>query len=130
MKKIILFDGVCHFCQKNVQFIIARDPKYLFQFASLQSSVGKRLVAEHHVPAHENSLILIDNGRYYSKSTAALKISKQLSRFWKVFYLFIVIPKPIRDFFYKIIANNRYKWFGKSEECMIPSPDIRQRFLD
>jgi len=130
MKRIILFDGVCHFCQKNVQFIIKHDPNALFQFASLQSPIGKKLLDEFNVPPHEDSLILLENDRYYSKSSAALRISKQLTTIWKLLYLLIVIPKPIRDVFYNIIAKNRYTWFGRSNECMIPPPSIRNRFLD
>src|SRR5699024_559956 len=128
MGKIILFDGECIFCNRNVHFIIKRDPQALFQFASLQSEIGKRLLSRYEVPTNENSLILLENKTYYSKSTAALKISKHLSHVWKLFYIFILIPKPFRDNVYEIIANNRYKWF-KKDTCMIPSSEIKNRFL-
>lgn len=130
MKKIILFDGVCLFCQKSVQFIIARDAHRVFQFASLQSPVGKKLLKEHHVPPNEDSLILLDQGRYYSKSTAALLIAKSLTGFWKWCYVFIIVPKPIRDLIYQLIAKNRYKLFRHNASCPIPSKEMRKRFLD
>ncbi|MEI3604094.1 DCC1-like thiol-disulfide oxidoreductase family protein [Pseudogracilibacillus sp. SE30717A] len=128
MKKIILFDGQCHFCNGSVQFIIKRDPKAIFSFASLQSEIGQSLLNEYNVPAHENSLILISNNHFYSKSTAALKISKELRFLWKLCYFFIIIPVPIRDFIYNIIAKNRYKLINKTV-CEIPSPEDKKRFL-
>ena len=129
MKKIILFDGVCLFCQKSVQFIIKRDKKAVFQFASLQSSIGRKMLQEHRVPTNENSLILLEDGCYYSKSTAALKVSKHLTHFWRLLYLFIIVPKPIRDFVYNFIAHHRYKLLNENTTCMIPTPEIRKRFL-
>ena len=95
MTKIILFDGECHFCNKSVQFIIKRDPQAVFKFASLESEIGRQLIKKYRVPKNVNSLILLDNNRYYSKSTAALKISKNLQGFWKYLYVFILIPKNI-----------------------------------
>ena len=126
---IILFDGVCNFCHKNVQFIIRRDRKAVFQFASLQSEIGKQLLKQFDVPNDENSLILLANNRYYSKSTAALIISKHLTHLWKLLCPFIIIPKPIRDFVYNFIAKHRYKLFSNEAECMVPTADIRKRFL-
>lgn len=129
MQQIILFDGVCHFCQRNVQFIIKRDRKAVFQFASLQSDIGQKLLTAYHVPADENSLILLTENHYYSKSSAALKIAQQLNFPWNLCYLFIIIPKSIRDFIYNFIANNRYRLF-KQKACKIPSQSVRKRFLE
>lgn len=129
MSKVILFDGMCNFCDWNVQFIIKHDQKGFFKFASLQSNSGKKLIEMYDIPKDINSLILIENNQYYSKSTAALKICKNLTSIWKLFYIFILIPKPVRDTVYSIIAKHRYKWFGKKTACSIPSPQIRRRFF-
>ncbi|WP_339172176.1 thiol-disulfide oxidoreductase DCC family protein [Solibacillus sp. FSL R5-0691] len=129
MKRILLFDGECNFCDASVQFIIKRDPNALFQFASLQSDVGAALLKKYDVPETTDSIVFIENDRHYTESTAALKITRNLSGFWKLFYVFIVVPKPVRDLVYRWIAKNRYKWFGKKQECMLPSPEQRKRFL-
>ncbi|SHH21866.1 thiol-disulfide oxidoreductase DCC family protein [Virgibacillus chiguensis] len=128
-KKIILFDGVCHFCDQSVQFILQRDKQEQFLFASLQGDAGQKLVQKYNIPNDLSSLILIDNNKYYNKSTAALRICRELSGGWKFLYAFIVLPKPIRDFFYDRIANNRYRWFGKKDSCELPPPHVRKRFL-
>jgi predicted DCC family thiol-disulfide oxidoreductase YuxK len=130
MRSIILFDGVCNFCEGSVQFIIKRDPVGHFQFASLQSKTGERLLKQLEVKNHLESLVLIENHRYYKKSTAALRIFRNLKGGWKLLYVFRIIPTPIRDFFYDWIAKNRYKWFGKKDSCMIPTTEIRNRFLE
>lgn len=130
MMKVILFDGECNFCDHSVQFIIKRDPKGYFKFASLQSDKGLKILKEYSIPADINSFILIDNNRYYSKSSAALRVCKNLKGFWKLFYILLIIPRPVRDFFYEIIAKNRYKLFGRKDSCMLPSPDLRKRFLE
>lgn len=130
MTAIILFDGVCNLCNNSVQFILKRDTKYMFSFASLQSDAGQRLLQQHDIPKNTDSFILIENGKVYDRSTAALRICKHLKGFWKLCYLFIVIPKPIRDYMYQFIAKNRYKWFGTKTACMLPTPDLRKRFLD
>lgn len=129
LKKIVLFDGECNFCNTSVQFIIKRDPQAVFQFASLQSNIGKALIDQYRVPLNMDSLILIDGERCYLQSTAALRICKYLKGSYKVLYCLVLIPKPIRNVVYRIIARNRYKWFGKSKSCMIPSPSDRERFL-
>lgn len=129
MAKIILFDGVCNFCNWNVLFIIKHDPAAKFKFAALQSPAGQKLVKDFQIINEGDSLIFIDNEKYDVQSTAVLKICKNLSFFWKFFYIFIIIPRPLRDFVYKVIATNRYKWFGKKDSCLIPSPDMRKRFL-
>ena len=129
MERIILFDGECNFCDHSVQFIIKRDPKGYFKFASQQSDIGKKLLKQSGIPEDGDSFVLIDRGDSYCKSSAALRICRNLQGMWKVFYYLLIVPRPIRDFFYGIIANNRYKWFGKKDSCMLPSPEIRNRFL-
>ncbi|SHM41034.1 thiol-disulfide oxidoreductase DCC family protein [Gracilibacillus kekensis] len=130
MKRIILFDGVCNFCSSSVQFIIKRDPHQKFQFASLQSEVGQKLISKYNVPNDIDSIVLIKDNRYYTKSTAALNIAKSLHRLYPVFSIFLLIPKILRDKVYQIIAKNRYRWFGKKDSCMLPSPEDRERFID
>ncbi|QPA32791.1 thiol-disulfide oxidoreductase DCC family protein [Thermaerobacillus caldiproteolyticus] len=130
MELIILFDGICNFCNASVHFIIKRDPQARFRFAPLQSEAGRKMLAKYGIPEDMGSLIVIDGERYYTKSSAALRVCKYLKGFWKLFYVFILVPRPIRDRFYHFIAENRYKWFGKRESCMIPTPDIRKRFLE
>lgn len=129
LNPIILFDGECNFCDKSVQFIIKRDPNGYFKFASLQSEIGEELLKKYQVPSSIDSIILIQNDQYYIKSSAALRICKYLKGPWKLFSTLIIVPRPIRNFFYGIIAKNRYKWFGKQESCMLPTPEQRKRFL-
>lgn len=129
MKKIVLFDGDCHFCNKSVQFILKRDPKAFFQFASLQSEIGQELIHQYKIPQHIDSLVLIDSNRYYIKSTAALRICLNLKGLWKTCFILTIVPKWIRDRFYDYIAKNRYKWFGTNSTCKIPTDEERERFL-
>jgi len=130
MKRIILFDGECNFCDSSVQFIIKRDPSAHFHFTSLQSEKGVELCKQYSIPDEVDSLVLIENGRVYTKSSAALRIAKKLDGLWHLFFLFILVPPIIRNGFYDYFAANRYKWFGKKEDaCMLPSPDERKRFI-
>lgn len=130
-KSIILFDGVCNLCNSSIQFIIKRDKKQHFLFTSLQSDAGQELLLHFKLKKSDfDSIILIQNNKVYQKSTAILQISRYLPGLWKLNYAFIIFPKFIRDFVYTIIANNRYKWFGKKEVCMIPTPELKARFLD
>lgn len=129
MDKIIMFDGECNFCDKSVQFIIRRDPKACYKFASLQSEAGRTLLKQFQVPVDMDSFVFIDGDQYYTQSSAALRVCKHLKGFWKLAYALLVVPKPIRDYLYGIIAKNRYKWFGKKDSCMLPSPEIRNRFI-
>ncbi|MFM9945210.1 MAG: thiol-disulfide oxidoreductase DCC family protein [Bacteroidia bacterium] len=126
---IVLFDGVCNFCNSSINFIIRNDKKGYFKFAPLQSELAQKLVGDKTKPVPE-SVILIENGKLYDRSSAALRIAKKLDGLWPIFYIFIIIPKPIRDMVYNFIGRNRYKWFGKTETCMIPSPEVKGRFLD
>ena len=129
MNPIVLFDGDCHFCDQSVQFIIKRDPKVIFKFASLQSEVGQHIQSNYHTPKNIDSLLLIVQNKVYDKSSAALHICKYLTGLWKLLYILVLIPKPIRDTVYDFIAKNRYRWFGKKSECRIPTPEERNRFL-
>jgi predicted DCC family thiol-disulfide oxidoreductase YuxK len=129
MNRIVLFDGECHFCDSSVQFIIKHDPTELFYFAPLKSEMGKELLLKYDVSPEINSIVLIEHEKAYVKSTAALRICRQLRGIWKCFYAFTLVPISVRDFAYDLIAKNRYKWFGKKESCKLPSPNIRKRFL-
>ena len=130
MNAIILFDGVCNFCNGSVNFIIERDKKSYFKFAPLQSAAGQELLDKHGInKAETDSVILIENEKVFTYSTAALRVAKNLDGAWSWFYAFIIVPKPIRDFFYKTFAKHRYKLFGKQDACMMPTPEIRARFL-
>lgn len=145
---IIFFDGICNFCNSSVNFIIKRDEKNYFKFASLQSEFVKKFISSYKTTSNDNrsrrvprslwtleidkkfdSIILFENNKLYLKSTAVLKITKYLNGFWKIFFIFIIIPPFIRDFFYDIIAKNRYKWFGKRDTCMIPDGKDKNKFL-
>ena len=130
MEPIILFDGVCNFCNGMVNFIIARDPKAYFKFAPLQSETGQRMRLRFGVDESVDSIILIEDESAYVFSTAALRIVKGLGGLWRLLYVFIIVPTPIRDLFYRLFARNRYWLFGKKSVCMVPTPDIRARFLD
>ena len=129
MDKIILFDGECNFCDKSVQFIMARDKNARFSFTSLQSEIGKQLLVQYDAPEDLDSFVLIENGRFYTQSSAALRVCKSLDGAWKFLVAFLIVPKPVRNFFYTILAKNRYKWFGKKDQCMLPSKEQRKRFL-
>ena len=128
MNEIVLFDGDCNVCDKSVHFIIKRDRQGYFKFASQQSDLGEQLLKQH-THQNTNSIVLITEKNSYIKSSAALHICKHLDGPWKIFFLFIIVPRPIRDFFYNILAKKRYKWFGKKESCFLPTPDIKKRFL-
>lgn len=129
MEKIILFDGECNFCDKSVQFIIKRDPNGLFKFASLQSDIGKYVSNQYNVPNNIDSFVLIEDHHCYFKSSAGLRVCRNLKGLWKLLHCLLIVPEPLRDFFYGIIAKNRYKWFGTKESCMLPSAEERKRFL-
>ncbi|EON71398.1 thiol-disulfide oxidoreductase DCC family protein [Lysinibacillus sphaericus] len=129
MAGVILFDGVCNFCHSSVQFVIKRDQAAYFQFASIQSEVGQEILATYKVPGNIDSVILVEHGKAYFESTAALKISRRLDGLWPSCYAFIVIPPFIRNVVYRKFAKNRYRLFGKKEACLLPTPTQRKRFL-
>lgn len=127
---VVLFDGVCNLCNGAVGFILRNEAQTGFQFASLQSDEGRRLLQEHGLPEDAlDTIILVEDGRAYARSTAALRIARRLRAPWKWLYAFLILPAPLRDLVYRFIAKNRYRWFGQSESCMIPTPELRARFL-
>lgn len=127
---VILFDGVCNFCNGAVNFTLKRDRNKKIRFAPLQSEAGKALTKQFGLPEHDlRSFLLIENGKLYNRSTAALRVCRYLSGLWPLCYGLIIIPAFIRNAVYDFIAKNRYKWFGQKEECMVPTPDMRARFL-
>jgi len=126
---IILFDGVCNFCDSSVQFIIKYDRAEYFQFASIQSEAGQALLAQYQVPENIDSVLLIEQGKVYFESTAALKICRRLDSFWPVICIFIIIPPSIRNKMYRLFAKNRYRLFGRKAACLMPTSSQRKRFL-
>ena len=131
-KKIILFDGVCNLCNGFVQFVIKHDKADIFRYASLQSDIGQRLTEERKIDTKTiDSVILIAPGiAYYVKSDAALQIGKHLKGYRTISSVVNLIPKGLRNIVYDIIARNRYKWYGKKDQCMIPTPELKAKFLD
>lgn len=129
MGGILLFDGVCNFCNGSVQFIIKRDQAAYFRFASIQSEAGQELLAQYNIPTEVDSVILIERGRAYTESTAALKVCRQLDGAWKLFSVLLIVPPFIRNVFYRLFAKNRYRFFGQTEACMLPTIEQRKRFL-
>ncbi|MFP4024685.1 MAG: thiol-disulfide oxidoreductase DCC family protein [Thiohalospira sp.] len=129
-KGIVLFDGYCNLCSWSVQFIIKRHKKDYFRFTSLQSTTGKQIADKFKIPfISAESVILIENESVYYKSTAALRIARKLNGLWPLSYVFIIIPKFIRDYIYTIIAKNRFKWFGRRTECYLPEKNEQKLFL-
>jgi predicted DCC family thiol-disulfide oxidoreductase YuxK len=130
MPAVILFDGVCNFCNGAVNFVIYRDRVGYFKFAALQSAAGEELQAKYGIDKVEtDSVVLIENNEAYIHSSAALRIVRKLPGLWPTLYGFIIVPKSIRDWAYKLFAKHRYRLFGRQEQCMIPTPEIRARFL-
>jgi predicted DCC family thiol-disulfide oxidoreductase YuxK len=131
---IILFDGVCNLCSGVVRFVIARDPHAHFRFAALQSDAARRICAEVGAtpPAavDPDTIIVIADGRALERSDAALAIASRLPFPWPMFGVFRILPRALRDWLYRLVAKNRYRWFGKSDTCMMPTPELRARFID
>jgi predicted DCC family thiol-disulfide oxidoreductase YuxK len=129
--KILLFDGVCNLCNNTVLFVIKRDRKKQIRFGAIQSQEGKKLLQSFGIDQqYLGSLIFIDEGKVYLKSSGALRLSKYLSGLWPLLYALMVIPAFIRNPIYDFVAANRYKWFGKKEVCMIPTPELKSLFLN
>lgn len=129
-KSVILFDGVCNLCNASVDFILKRDKSNRFLVGALQEEAGKKLLSRFKVnPEYLDSLVLVEGGKVFFRSTAALKIAKNLSGFWPLFYVFILLPPFIRDAVYDWIGKNRYRWFGKKSTCRLPSPEEKSKFL-
>jgi predicted DCC family thiol-disulfide oxidoreductase YuxK len=129
-KQIILFDGVCNFCNFWVNFVIKRDNRDIFRFSALQSDVSKEIIHRiNYDISNPDTFVLIIGEDYYTKSTAALKVCKELSGMIKILYPIIILPKFFRDFVYDLIAKNRYKLFGKTDSCRIPTEEEKLKFL-
>ncbi len=127
---IILFDGVCNLCNSSVQFVIKHDEQKIFRFAALQSPTGQSLLKKYNLASiNFDSFVLIKNDKVFLKSTAALMVAKQLTGIVRLMYAFIIIPDFVRNIVYNFIAKNRYKWFGQQESCMIPTTELKNRFL-
>ncbi|HEY0828192.1 MAG TPA: DCC1-like thiol-disulfide oxidoreductase family protein [Bacilli bacterium] len=128
-QNILLFDGICNLCSVVVLFILRRDPKLKFRFASLQSETGQSLLKQHNLPLENNgTFVFIANGVVYTKSTAVLQVAKRLNGLWPIpFYIFILVPPIIRDGIYSYVARNRYRWFGVKQECLLPTPEIKSQ---
>ena len=127
---IVLFDGVCNFCNRSVNFVIKRDTRGYFRFAPLQTAKGGEIARKHGIdPERLETFVLVENGRAYRKSGAALRIARRLGGLYALAYGLIAVPPFMRDFFYDWFARRRYRWFGKREQCMVPSPEVRERFL-
>lgn len=130
-RPVVLFDGVCYFCNAVVNRLIRHDKKRILRFAALQSAAGQRLLKQYNLPQQDfDSFILIDGDRVYKRSAAALALYNQLGWQWKWTQIFRLVPGVFRDYVYDVFARNRYRWFGQKEECMIPTPEVRDRFLD
>ena len=129
-EQIILFDGVCNLCDHTVRFILARDPHRRFRFASLQSAAAAPYLARLG-PDLQNlsSMVLLADGQTYTKSDAALRIAAQLAPPWPVFRVFLLVPRPLRNWVYDLIARHRYRWFGKKSACLVPTAELQERFL-
>jgi predicted DCC family thiol-disulfide oxidoreductase YuxK len=128
--QLVLFDGVCNLCNRSVDFIVHHDKKGLFKFASLQSDLGQQIRQKFNLPIQKyDSVLLIKKNKVFKKSTAALEIARQLGGVWVLLYGFMIVPAFIRNLVYDVIAQNRYRWFGKKETCRLPTPAERGRFL-
>lgn len=128
--KIILFDGVCNLCNSSVNFVIKNDKNDVFRFAALQSEIGQQYIERFKIdPSKTDSIILIDGDKHYIKSTAALTAAKFLKGGYPLLYAFMIVPNFIRNWVYDYVAKNRYQWYGKKESCMIPTPELKSKFL-
>jgi predicted DCC family thiol-disulfide oxidoreductase YuxK len=131
VKSIVLFDGVCNLCNESVLFVIKRDPDAKFKFATLQSPFAQQRLKEHRAdPKRLYSVVLLRGEKMYERSRAALEIARGLNGLWPLLYVFVIVPPFIRNGVYDFIASHRYKWFGRKEECMIPTPELKSRFID
>ncbi len=128
---VVLFDGVCNLCNGFVRFVILRDPRGHFRFAPLSSEAAARAMAEVGVTGGEaDSILLIENRRAFLRSAAALRIARRLRFPWPLAYSLMIVPRPLRDWAYDVVARNRFRWFGRRDVCMVPGPETRDRFLD
>ena len=129
-RAIVLFDGECSFCNGYVQFVFARDPEGKFSFAPLQSEPGRRLLRRYALPeGWLGSIVLIEDGRCFTHSAAVLRLCKGLKPWWPLLRVLVLIPRPLRDGIYRWVARNRYRWFGTTRACSLPTPELRRRFI-
>lgn len=129
-KATVLFDGVCNFCNSSVNFIIDRDKQDYFRFSPLQYDLAHSILRQNgYNPEDLDSIVLYEGGKIYTESTAALRIARKLTGLWPLLYGFIIIPTFIRNAVYRLIARNRYRWFGKQDACRLPTPEIRAKFI-
>ena len=127
---ILIFDGYCRLCSNAVDFIVRRDPEGRFRFAAAQSEAGKALLSRYGLSERgPDTQVLIEDGIAHTDSTAALRIARRLGGVWQLFYVFILVPRFLRDVVYRFIARNRYRWFGKTDTCRVPTPELKARFL-
>lgn len=126
---IVLFDGDCNLCNKSVQFIIKHDNESYYRFASLQSHFGQTLLPKYNLPTNINSVVVIENDIAYTQSDAPIQVCKHLKGIWKMFYTFRFVPSFIRNYVYRIIANQRYRFGNKAASCLLPTSDLKKRFL-
>lgn len=127
---VIIFDGLCNLCNNKINFVIRNDKKDYFRFAPLQSEIGKKQLAKHHIHQHNfNTFFLLENNKTYKQSTAVLRIIKKLDGLWPILYVLIIIPAFMRNVIYNIIAKNRYKWWGKRDSCAVPDGANLEKFL-
>ncbi|HMB81980.1 MAG TPA: DCC1-like thiol-disulfide oxidoreductase family protein [Vicinamibacterales bacterium] len=131
MASLVLFDGVCNLCDGFVQFVIARDPSRQFHFGTLQSSAARQVLDLHDtLRPLPDTMVLVEDGHLFTRSTAALRIARRLTLPWSLAYAFIAVPRPLRDWIYDLVARYRYRLFGQRDQCMVPTPDLRSRFID
>ena len=127
---VVLFDGVCNFCNRSVNFILDHDARRRFRFAALQSDAGQAVLRHFGLRTDDfDTAVLVERGRAYTKSSAALRIARNLGGWWSLFAVLLAIPPFLRDGAYDLLARNRYRWFGKADNCRVPTPEMRDRFL-
>jgi predicted DCC family thiol-disulfide oxidoreductase YuxK len=126
---IVIFDGVCNLCARSVQFILSHESEPRFQFSPVQSAAGARILSEYGFSASDvDTFVLVSEGKVYTRSTAALRIARHFKGAWRLLRVLWVVPRPIRDALYNFVARNRYSWYGKSDSCMVPTPELNARF--
>ncbi len=129
--KILYFDGVCNLCAGAVQFVLKRNKKQNILFASLQGKAGQAMLQQFGLSQTQfNSLVFVEDGKMYQQSTGAIRLTRHLGAAWPLLMVFLIVPAFIRNAVYNWVAKNRYKWFGKKNECWLPTPDLKKRFLD
>lgn len=130
LDNVVVFDGVCNLCAHSVKFNLSHEENQILRFAPLQSPAGERLMKVLGFdPNDAKTFVLIADGRAYVRSDAAIRVSRYLSGAWKLLWVLKIIPRPVRDWAYDVVAKNRYRWFGRMESCMVPTPELRSRFI-